>query len=98
MGKEYKYPKTKKLINQLKKYYTVLRLIEDEYFESIKELEEKITKETGIKDIEIIISEDGIIGIGNAHRTMELVHIEELEQDDWLAKATNNQLKLNPEE
>ena len=77
--KSYKYKATKQLIKKLKHCWVTFRLIEDEYWESIQELEKKISKEVRIPDIEIFHSDSGAMGIGNASRTMELIQRDKLE-------------------
>jgi hypothetical protein len=77
--KQYVYKLTPALIKRLKPYWVTFCLIEDEYWESVGELEKKMTKELKIPDIEIFHSDGGAVGIGNVPRTMELIQREELE-------------------
>ena len=77
--KHYKYKTTPQLIKKLKSYWVNFRLIEDEYWESIKELEDKMSKELKIPEMEIFHSDGGVVGIGNAPRSLQLIHRESLE-------------------
>ena len=58
------------------KYFEELEKIEDKFHKQINKLEKKMAKETGIEDIEFFRSPDGdgICGIGNVSRTLELIH------------------------
>ena len=77
--KTYKIKKSSKLMKQLKPFLTTLSLIEDVYWSSIQDLDKKLAKATGIKDIELFHSDGSVVGIGNASRTMELIQRDELE-------------------
>jgi hypothetical protein len=77
--KKYKYPKTKKLIKRLKPYYEQFKEIEDRYYKEIGDLEREIEGVLGIKNIEFFFCDNECAGIGNADRTMELIHLEEIE-------------------
>jgi len=76
-----KIPKSRITVNKttLKKWWAAYRLIEDDYWENIKELEQKMAKDTGVKDIEIFFVEGEAVGIGNGKRTMKLIEGEKLE-------------------
>lgn len=76
--KTYKIKKTKKLVKKLKSYWLVYGCIVDNYYEEIRKLEEKMEKETGIKGIEIFFCDGEAVGIGNADRSMELIHDDDL--------------------
>ena len=72
---KYKIKATKSLKNKLKKWFTAYQLIEDDFWEQIKETEKKMAKDTKIKDIEFFFGDDfGLKGIGNVSRTMPLIH------------------------
>ena len=77
--KKYKYKSTPVLIKKLKPYWVTFRLIEDEYWESVSELEQKMSKELKIPDIEIFHNDGGAVGIGNQSRTLELTQRDKLE-------------------
>jgi len=77
--KNYKYPKTKKLIKQLKPFLLTYKLIEEKHSKDIYKLEKSIEELTGIPDIELFFCDNAFVGIGNADRSMELIHREELE-------------------
>lgn len=66
-----KYPKSK-WRSKVKKYWKYLEEIEETYYRELSLLEDVMRKETGIKDIEFFHN-DGVVGIGNESRTMELI-------------------------
>jgi len=73
--KRYKIKLTPKLRKKLKSWLALYSLIEDDFWEQIRETEKKMAKDTGIKDIEFFFGDDpGCKGIGNASRTMPLFH------------------------
>ena len=76
---KYKYPKTKKLIKQLKPFMKRYKEIEYEYYKQICILETEIQKLTKINGIEFIFGDGDFVGIGNLERTMQLIHREEIE-------------------
>jgi len=80
MKKKYKYPKTEKLIKRLKPFLLTYKLIEKKYSQDLYKLEKSITELTGIPDIEFFFCDNDCVGIGNADRSMELIHLEELEK------------------
>ena len=71
--KKYKAKVWKK---KIKKYWSMLDKIEDEYNRKIYRLEKLMEKETGIEGIEFFRSPDdgSMCGVGNVDRTMELIH------------------------
>jgi len=70
---KHKIKLTPQLKRKLKHWWSVYRLINDEYWEAIIETQVKMAKDTGIKDIEFFHPEgDTCVGIGNASRTMPL--------------------------
>ena len=77
--KKYKIKVDKKLIRRLKKYWKAAMILQDEFYEELFKLEKLMEKETKIEGIEFFIPEGGIVGIGNAQRTMRLIHAHELE-------------------
>lgn len=75
MSKHYKIKITPKLKKKLNRWFPILSLIENDFWEQIQETEKKMAKDTGIKDIEFFFGDDvGCKGIGNASRTMPLYH------------------------
>jgi hypothetical protein len=77
--KNYKYPKTKKLIKQLKPYSEKYSKIANKFWKDVYKLEQIMEKVTGIKGIEFYHCDGEIAGIGNADRSMSLIHWRELE-------------------
>ena len=71
---EYKYRKTKELIKKLKPYWKEYQKLDNLHRNLVYELEKKMEKETGIKGIEFFFCDNECAGIGNAERTMELIH------------------------
>lgn len=74
MSKEYKIKKTKELVEKLKPYWKELKKLDNLHRTLVYELEKKMEKETGIKDAEFFMVDNEYVGIGNAERTMELIH------------------------
>jgi len=68
----------KQLIKVLKPFWQMAKNADKEYYRSLEEIEKVMRKETGIKDLEIFLC-DGLAGIGNESRTMDLIDFEELE-------------------
>jgi hypothetical protein len=73
--------KTKKLIKTLKPFWKQMEKARTDYFNILKCIETMMEKKTNIKGIEFFWCDDGIVGIGNINRTLELVHDNELEGD-----------------
>jgi len=69
---KYKY-KAKDYRSKVAKYWKHIEDIEDTYWSNINRLEEMISKDLGIKDIEIFHSDNSIVGIGTTSRDMELI-------------------------
>jgi hypothetical protein len=76
--KKYKIKVDKKLINSLKPFWRELQRLEDEFYSQVQSIEAKIAKETNIDGIEFFMSDGYYCGVGNAERTMRLIHDEEL--------------------
>jgi len=71
---------TKGLIKQLRPFWKKLQDLEDIFLREVAELEAKMAQETGIEGIEFFRGFDGwYAGVGNADRTMKLIHDHELE-------------------
>ena len=71
--------KTKKLINQLKPFWKEMRIKQSLFYRELFNIEKRMAKETKIKDIDFFSCDGEIVGIGNATRTMKLIHDSELE-------------------
>lgn len=71
---------TKKLFRILKAYAKLYGRIEADYYKKINRLEKMMEKETGIKGIEFYFCDNEFAGIGNAERTMKLIHRNKLEE------------------
>lgn len=80
MRKKHKIKVTKKLLKQLRPFWQEFKKIRDYHDIELAKLEEKMTKKTGIENIEFFFCDNDIAGIGNVERTMRLIHTEELEK------------------
>ncbi len=76
---KYKIKITPKLLRKLKLWWGVYKLVEMKYWEQITDLEDRASKSTKIKDIEIFFCDNEAVGIGNASRTMPLTQRDKLE-------------------
>lgn len=72
---------TTKLVKQLHMFWPKIQLIEEEYWKEINKAEKELEELAGIKDIEIFHSDGEIVGIGNAERTIRLIHRHEIEEN-----------------
>jgi len=70
---------SKAKIKKLKKYWKMLQKLDDDFFQKVDLLQEKMSSDVGIEDLEFIYI-DGYCGIGDFGRTIELVHADELEE------------------
>jgi len=70
---------SKDKIKKLKKYWEILQGLEDDFYQKVDLLQEKMSSDIGIEDLEFIYI-DGYCGIGNVSRKFELIHSEELEE------------------
>jgi hypothetical protein len=70
----------KKQLDTLKLYWKMLQVEETLFYNRIAELEEGMSKTTGIKDLEFFQDEMnmGFVGIGNTSRTMKLLQQDQL--------------------
>jgi len=59
---------------QCAKYFKELESAENIFSMLVNEIEQKMSKETGIKDIEFFFCDGYCAGIGNASKTMKLIH------------------------
>jgi hypothetical protein len=69
----------KKLLKKLKPYWKEAILLECEYIGKLYSLEQKMSIESGIKDLEVFFSDGTMVGIGDYNRKMRLIHAEEIE-------------------
>ena len=79
MNKTYKIKPTRKQLATLKKGWKLFQAINDTYYESISDLEGRLSKETGLEEIEFFFCDNSCVGIGNGTRDMKLIHGGELE-------------------
>ena len=79
MKKTYKIKPTRKQLATLKKGWKLFQAINDAYYKSISDLEGKLSKETGLGEIEFFFCDNSCVGIGNGTRDMKLIQREELE-------------------
>lgn len=70
---------TKKQLQIFKKYWKDVKKLEENFYRGIGRFEEKMSKETGIPDIEIFFCDGEMVGIGNYDRTMKLIQRNQLE-------------------
>lgn len=73
-----KFKLTKKQRKQLIPFIKKADIIEGIFYRAIDSLERLMEAETGIKGIEFFMCDGGIVGIGNADRTMGLIHMEDI--------------------
>lgn len=59
---------------QVKKYFKLLKEVEDNFHKQIVIIDSIMANETGIEDIEFIFVDGAVAGIGNASRTMPLIN------------------------
>jgi hypothetical protein len=87
--KEYQIKASLELRNKLIPFWEKLEVIEDDFYERVQALEKDMEETTGIEGIEFFFCDNSIAGIGNADRTMELIHRDYglyEEGDDWDGK------------
>jgi len=77
--KKYNIKPTKKQLKIMKLYWEKLQELESEFFGQVGELEEQLSHEINIKDIEFFSCDGAYVGIGNVERTMKLIQREKLE-------------------
>ncbi len=79
MSKKFIINPTAQQIDVMKKYWKRLKEAEDTFFQSVSEIEGDMCFEVGITDLEFFQSDFGeYCGIGNASRTMNLIHETDL--------------------
>ena len=69
---------TLKLLKILKAYTKLYLRIERKHYKERFKLEKMMEHETGIKGIEFFLCDGEFAGIGNAKRTMKLIHRKRL--------------------
>ena len=79
--KKYPVMPTKKQMEIFRKYWILFKEIERDYYSQIRDLEIQLEEESKITEIQFFRSDDGYCGIGNAARTMPLIHEHDLEED-----------------
>ncbi len=81
-SKKYKVIPTKEQLKIIKEGWKRFRFIQDNAFEQMGRIEKNMSKETGIKGLQLLHDEMcmGWYGIGNVSRTMPLLQREELEK------------------
>ena len=72
---------TPKLLKQLHFYWPKVKLVQEKYWQEIAKMEKELEELTGIKDIELFHSDNDIAGVGNAERTVRLIHAHEIEEN-----------------
>lgn len=72
--KKYTIIPTKEQKRIILAYWVKMKEIEDTYYARVNELEKELARETGIKDIEFFFCDNECAGVGNADRTMKLIH------------------------
>ena len=78
--KKYKIIPTKEQKRIMKCYWEKMQRITNIYYGRLNDLEAELGREIGIKDIEFFFCDNECSGIGNAERTMKLIHRNELEE------------------
>ena len=59
---------------KLKKYWVALEKAESDFLAQTNFIEAQMQKELKIDDLEFFWCDNSIVGIGNARRTMKLIH------------------------
>ena len=77
--KKYKIKPTKKQLELMKLYWGMFKAEEAIFWSRVGELERKLSAETKIAYVEFFYSDNECVGIGNAQRTMKLIHRGDLE-------------------
>ena len=72
LKKHYKIKITPQLKKKFKYWWREFKIIHDKFYGEIFELEKRMAKDTGIKDIEFFKSDIDWAGIGNVSRTIPL--------------------------
>lgn len=80
---KYQMKNTKRLRRQLVPFVQRFHEIEERFFEEVYALEKEMEEATGIEGIEFFQGFDGgYVGVGNADRSMQLIHFGEIEKEE----------------
>jgi len=74
--KGYTIKPTKEQLKMIKESWKQFCEIQDKFYRKIKLLEAHLGEETGIKGIEFFCSDGDWCGVGNADRSMKLIHLD----------------------
>ena len=66
---------TARQLASIKQHWKKLKEAESDFQEKLISIEISMEAATGIKDIEFFMSDNEYVGVGNADRTMELIHL-----------------------
>jgi len=77
--RKYKIKPTDKQLEIIKLYWKMFTAEEAKFYARVGKLERKMSKKTGIKDLEFFQADGDWCGVGNADRTMGLLQREDLE-------------------
>jgi len=86
--KRYKIKPTKKQLAKIKLYWAMAQAENALYWTKIGDIERKMSKVVGIRDMEIFHCDGEMAGVGNYDRTMELLQRKKLELPDKVCSAT----------
>jgi len=75
LTKEKPIKPTKKQLIIIKQYWKKLQELESKFLMRVRTLEAEMEKDTKIKNIEFFSCDGGYVGVGNADRTMDLIHL-----------------------
>jgi hypothetical protein len=65
--------KSKKLTRKsLDKYFQILDIADDEYSAYVQAIEDVMRKDTGVRDLEFVYADGGIVGIGTPARKKKI--------------------------
>ena len=73
---------TKETIKKLKPYWKEFELLYEEFLGKTYHLEQKMSKDLGIKELEFFQCDGDWCGIGNGDRTLPLIVAEKLEEGE----------------
>ena len=73
MEKKYTVNPNKKQLKIIKEYWRQLQEDHNDFFELVSLLEENMSTEAGIKDLEFFMCDNEYVGIGNADKSMKLI-------------------------
>lgn len=76
---KYKIKISPQQLLKLKQWWSIYKMIEDDFWGQIKETEKKMAKDLKIKDIEFFFCDNECAGIGNTSKTLKLMQRDELE-------------------